>query len=65
MNKMTTELETTVLRLNRKPADNMVIKYWGFKWYAKCVEHWQGSYPLIGSLLRNPQHFIQPTTYIL
>ncbi|MFA7020807.1 MAG: hypothetical protein WC215_04575, partial [Bacilli bacterium] len=33
----------------------------GFKWYAKCIARWQGSYRLIGSQLRNPQRFIPPT----
>ena len=37
----------------------------GFKWYAKCIARWQGSYRLIGSQLRNPQRFIPPTVTFL
>lgn len=38
----------------------MRYKILGFRRFAKCVARRQGSYRLIGSLLRTPQHFIPP-----
>ena len=35
-------------------------KILGLKWFAKCGTRWQGSYRLIGTQARKPQHFIPP-----